>query len=80
MDATSSQRTAVLELLTCEYQALLRGRDAYLHPELRLDTVDVLISICVHCNRSAARGLDQQLHGHGATTWHDRAGDGGRSN
>jgi hypothetical protein len=62
LDVVVREGTAILELLACEDQALLVGRDALLVLDLRLDVVNRVGRLDLERNRLAGKRLDEDLH------------------
>ena len=61
LDVVVRQRAAVLELLACEDQALLVGRDALLVLDLGFDVVDGVRWLDLKGDGLAGQGFDEDL-------------------
>jgi len=63
LDVVIRQSSAVLELLSCENQTLLLGRDSFLILDLGLDVLNGVVCLNVQSDRFTGQGLDEDLHG-----------------
>ena len=69
LDVVVRERTAVLQLLAGEDEALLVGRDALLVLNFLLHVVDRVARLDVERDGLAREGLDENLRGRGRGQW-----------
>ena len=62
LDVVVGQRSAILQLLACEDQSLLIGRNALLVLDLGLDVIDRVRRLHFKSDGLAGEGLDENLH------------------
>ena len=62
LDVVVGEGAAVFELLSCEDEALLIRRDAFLILNFGLDVLNGVARLDIQSDRLACEGLDENLH------------------